>query len=385
MKLRRVGFIGWRGMVGAVLLQRMLAEDDFSIIEQPLFFTTSQVGQPAPRLGCRQPPALLDANDLNALGEMEAIVTCQGGDYTAAVHARLRSRGWDGYWIDAASKLRLASDAVIILDPVNRSLIEQGLADGKKDFIGGNCTVSLMMMALAGLFNADLIDWLSVTTYQAISGGGARQMRELLAQMGHVHQAVSEMLAEPTYSILDLDKSATDALRSAQLPNAEIGFPLAGSLLPWVDREVAHAHGLSREEWKGAVEANKILGREAAPIPIESLCVRIDALRCHSQAFTIKLKQDLPTDEICAILAQGNDWVSVVANDRQQSLSRLTPAAVSGSLNIVVGRLRKLNSLTKFSAEGGYISAFTVGDQLLWGAAEPLRRMLRILHQHDCN
>ncbi len=407
MKLNRVGFVGWRGMVGSVLLQRMRAEDDFALIEQPQFFTTSQVGQPGPDIGRATPP-LAEARDLDRLAKMEVIVTCQGGDYTAAVHADLRRRGWRGYWIDAASTLRMNADASIILDPVNASVIERGLAAGNKDFIGGNCTVSLMMMALNGLFDADLIEWMAVTTYQAISGGGARQMRELLAQMGRVHHATAALLDDPSSSILHIDKTATEALRAPGLPSAEIGYPLAGSLLPWVDRDLAC--GVSREEWKGAAEGNKILGKmfdrevdggsdhnglagggleradlgadpllAGAAIPIESLCIRIGVLRCHSQAFTIKLKEKLPENDLGDLIAGGCDWVKLVANERQASLAQLTPAAVSGTLDIAVGRLRKLALPT---ASGEIISAFTVGDQLLWGAAEPLRRMLRILHRH---
>ena len=382
MKLNRVGFVGWRGMVGSVLLQRMRAEDDFSRISQPQFFTTSQAGQPGPDIG-RETPALIDAHDLNALAEMDAVVSCQGGDYTRAVHPKLRARGWDGYWIDAASALRMTPDASIILDPVNLPLIKRGLAAGQKDFIGGNCTVSLMMMALDGLFNADLIEWMTVMTYQAISGGGARQMRELLEQMGHVNRAAGDLLDDPASSILDIDESVTDAMRASDLPKTEIGVPLAGSLLPWVDADLDS--GISREEWKGSAEANKIIGREERPIPVESICVRVAVLRCHSQAFTIRLKKNLPLEEVGEIIAGGNDWVSLVANDRQQSLSRLTPAAVSGTLDIAVGRLRKLpiNGNSGAADDGMMLCAFTVGDQLLWGAAEPLRRMLRILQQHQ--
>ena len=386
MKLNRVGFVGWRGMVGAVLLGRMVAEDDFALIEQPLFFTTSQAGQPAPAIGGgREAPALVDAYDLDALSQMDVIVTCQGGDYTGAVHSRLRGLGWDGYWIDAASTLRLAPEATIVLDPVNLAVIERGLASGRKDFIGGNCTVSLMMMALDGLFNAGLIEWMTVMTYQAISGGGARQMREFVGQMGVVSGAAGGLLADPDSSVLEIDHATTDALRSPRLPMTEIGAPLASSLLPWVDRDLGG--GVSREEWKGAREANKILGRtddddddDDNLIPIESTCVRVGVLRCHSQAFTIKLKEDLPEDEIGRLLDEGNDWVSLVANEREQTLARLTPAAVTATLDIPVGRLRKLS--LGDGERGAYISAFSVGDQLLWGAAEPLRRMLRILHQH---
>ena len=392
MRLNRVGFVGWRGMVGSVLLQRMMAENDFSLIDQPLFFTTSQAGRPGPEIG-REVPVLVDAYNLDALAEMDVIVTTQGGDYSGAVQPQLRSLGWNGYWIDAASTFRMADDATIVLDPVNLAVIERGLAGGQKNFIGGNCTVSLMMMALDGLLNADLVEWVTVMTYQAVSGGGARQMRELLEQMGSVHQAAEELLADPVSSILQIDKSVIDTLRSEQLPVAEIGLPLAGSLLPWIDREVEP--GMSREEWKGSAETNKILGREADPIPVQSICIRVGTLRCHSQAFTIKLKKELPEDEIGEILEHGNDWVSLVPNERGQSLSRLTPAAVSGTLDIPIGRVRKFlnggrgnggagngGAGNSGRGNGGVVSAFTVGDQLLWGAAEPLRRMLRILEQH---
>lgn len=383
-RLNRVGFVGWRGMVGSVLLQRMLAEDDFSLIDEPVFFTTSQAGQPAPDIGQgakQKASVLVDANDLDTLASMDAIVTCQGGDYTKSIQPKLRSRGWNGYWIDAASALRMADDSTIILDPVNLPVIEQGLQDGRKDFIGGNCTVSLMMMALDGLFKADLVDWISVASYQAISGGGARQMRELIAQMGYVHQSAADLLAAPESSVLDIDKKVTDALGDKQFPTGEIGYPLTGSLLPWIDTDLKN--GVSREEWKGETETNKILGRTGKPIPIESVCVRIGVLRCHSQAFTIKLNKQLPEKEIEKILGNGNQWVSVVPNNREQSLARLTPAAITATLDIAVGRVRNLNLSDAAGADNGsFISVFTVGDQLLWGAAEPLRRMLRILHQH---
>lgn len=372
MKLNRVGFVGWRGMVGSVLLKRMLEENDFSIIEETVFYTTSQIGKPGPEINGESKP-LQDANDIESLKTLDAIVTCQGGDYSADVHTQLRVAGWNGYWIDAASTLRMAEDSIIILDPVNMPVIEQGLRDGKKDFIGGNCTVGLMMMALDGLFNADLVEWMTVATYQAISGGGAKQMRELVAQMGHVHSDALSILSDPSSSILDLDKQVIDSIRSENLPTDEIGFPLAGSLLPWIDKDLDS--GTSREEWKGSVETNKILGRDQSPIPIESTCIRIGTMRCHSQAFTIKMNQDLPLNEIESIIDEANDWVSVVANERNPSLDQLTPAATTGTLSIPVGRIRKLN------IGEGFISAFTVGDQLLWGAAEPLRRMLRILHQ----
>ena len=375
MKLHRVGFVGWRGMVGSVLLQRMIAEDDFALIDQAVFYTTSQAGQPGPDIG-REIQPLQDAYDLDSLGNMNVIITCQGGDYTTETHTKLRQQGWDGYWIDAASTLRMSADSTIILDPVNLAVIEHGLANGQKDFIGGNCTVSLMMMALGGLLNADLVEWISVVTYQAISGGGARQMRELIAQMGVVNQSAHDLLADPTSSILDIDQAVINTIRSPQLPTTAIGVPLAGNLLPWIDQDLPD--GISREEWKGAVETNKILARETQPIPIESICIRVGTLRCHSQAFTIKLNRDLPLDEIEQTLEQGNDWVSLIENNRTASLTQLTPASVSGTLNIPVGRVRKLNLGAR------YISAFTVGDQLLWGAAEPLRRMLRIVEGFDC-
>ncbi len=374
MQLHRVGFVGWRGMVGSVLLERMREEQDFDRIDEPVFYTTSQAGQPGPDIG-RQAAPLADARDLESLRELDAIVTCQGGGYTAAVHRELRRQGWDGYWIDAASTLRMAESSTIILDPVNLPVIEQGLADGHRDFIGGNCTVSLMMMALDGLFSADLIQWMTVMTYQAISGGGARQMRELVEQMGRVSLNAGELLADPDRSILDIDRNVIETMRSAGFPKDEIGYPLAGNLLSWIDQDTGS--GTSREEWKGSVETNKILGRQAdAPIPVESTCIRIGTMRCHSQAFTIKLKEDLPLDEIQEILNLANEWVTLVANERETSLNQLCPAAISGTLDIPVGRLRKLN------LEKGMVSAFTVGDQLLWGAAEPLRRMLRILHQY---
>ncbi|MCK9171857.1 MAG: aspartate-semialdehyde dehydrogenase [Desulfuromonas thiophila] len=361
----KVGFVGWRGMVGSVLMQRMQQENDFAAIE-PVFFSTSQVGGDAP-LGAG---TLKDANDLAALKQLDVVVTCQGGDYTKAVHGPLRQSGWQGYWIDAASTLRMESDAVIILDPVNRQVIDKALAAGGKDFIGGNCTVSLMLMALGGLFRADLVKWVSSMTYQAASGAGAPNMRELLAQMGGLHASVADLLADPASAILEIDRQVTERLRDGSLPQKEFGFPLAGSLLPWIDREVED--GQSREEWKGFVETNKILGTRE-PIPVDGLCVRVGAMRCHSQALTIKLKKDVPLADIEALLAADNDWVKLVPNTKADSLAQLTPAAVSGSLAVPVGRVRKMKMGPKF------VSAFTCGDQLLWGAAEPLRRMVRIL------
>ncbi|MCB1875372.1 MAG: aspartate-semialdehyde dehydrogenase [Chromatiales bacterium] len=367
----RVGFVGWRGMVGSVLMQRMLEEKDFDSIE-PVFFSTSQVGEAGPDIG-RDIPALKDASDLEELRTLDAIVTCQGGDYTAQVFGPLRASGWQGYWIDAASSLRMADDAVIILDPVNRGVIDAALAKGVKNYIGGNCTVSLMLMALGGLFRNGLVEWMTAMTYQAASGAGARNMRELLTQMGEAHAAVKPLLDDPASAILDIDRQVAAALRSEAFPTAEFGVPLAGSLIPWIDKRMDN--GQSREEWKGGAETNKILGRQDRPIPIDGLCVRVGAMRCHSQALTIKLSRDVPMDEIEAMLASANDWVKVIPNERDITVRELTPAKVTGTLSVPVGRLRKLNIGPE------YLTAFTVGDQLLWGAAEPLRRMLRILQE----
>ena len=371
--MKRVGFVGWRGMVGSVLMRRMLDEQDFTRIDEPVFFTTSQAGERGPDIG-KDIPLLQDASDLGQLKSMDTIVSCQGGDYTKSVHAALRTSGWKGYWIDAASTLRMEDDSVIILDPVNRSVIDAALASGCRDFIGGNCTVSLMMMAMGGLFDHDLVEWMSVMTYQAASGGGARHMRELISGMGSLQQSVAELLDDPASAILEIDRLVTERLRSPDYPSEQFGVPLAGSLIPWIDTQLDN--GQSREEWKAGVEANKILGRKQNLIPIDGLCVRIGAMRCHSQALTVKLRRDVPVDEIMQMLAESNDWVSVLSNDRQISMDRLTPAAVTGSLDIPVGRLRKLNMGDE------YLAAFTVGDQLLWGAAEPLRRMLNILREH---
>ena len=365
----RVGLVGWRGMVGSVLMQRMREERDFELID-PVFFTTSQVGGKAPDVG-RDVPALKDANSIEELRAMEVIISCQGGDYTSEIFPRLRAAGWKGYWIDAASTLRMEKDCVIILDPVNLDVIKQALKDGKKDFIGGNCTVSLMLMALGGLFKADLVDWISSMTYQAASGAGAQNMRELLTQMGEAHRSVKSLLDDPASAILDIDREVAGILRDEKFPTSNFGVPLAGSLIPWIDKDLGN--GQSKEEWKGKAETNKILGLDAKPISVDGLCVRIGAMRCHSQAMTIKLKRDVPLDEINAMLAAANDWVKVVPNERDITVRELTPAAVTGTLTVPVGRLRKMDM------GGEYLSAFTVGDQLLWGAAEPLRRMLRIL------
>ena len=358
-------------MVGSVLMQRMAAERDLDHVD-PVFFSTSQAGGAAPVVGGRKVSIpLQDASDLEALAKCDVVVTCQGGDYTNAVHPKLRAAGWKGYWIDAASALRMKDDAVIILDPVNRDVIDAALKAGVKDYIGGNCTVSLMMMALNGLFREGLIEWITSMTYQAASGAGAPNMRELLEQMGAAHGVAAGLLKDPGSAILDIDRAVTDVLRSEALPKANFGAALAGSLIPWIDKDLGN--GQSREEWKGSAETNKILGRAARPIPVEGICVRIGAMRCHSQAMTIKLNRDLPLAEIERLISGGNEWVRFVKNDRDSSIRELSPAAVSGKLDIPVGRVRKL------AMGGEYLSAFTVGDQLLWGAAEPIRRMLRIL------
>lgn len=366
--MKNVGFIGWRGMVGSVLMQRMVEERDFDAI-RPVFFSTSQLGLAAPTFGGTT-GTLQDAFDLEALKALDIIVTCQGGDYTNEIYPKLRESGWQGYWIDAASSLRMKDDAIIILDPVNQDVINDGLNKGIKTFVGGNCTVSLMLMSLGGLFANDLVDWVSVATYQAASGGGARHMRELLNQMGQLHNHVADELATPSSAILDIERKVTHLTRSGDLPVDNFGVPLAGSLIPWIDKQLDN--GQSREEWKGQAETNKILNT-ASVIPVDGLCVRVGALRCHSQAFTIKLKKDVSIPSVEALLAAHNPWAKVVPNDRDITLRELTPAAVTGTLTTPVGRLRKLNMGPEF------LSAFTVGDQLLWGAAEPLRRMLRQL------
>ncbi|MES9876169.1 MAG: aspartate-semialdehyde dehydrogenase [Candidatus Sedimenticola sp. 1PA] len=368
--MKRVGFVGWRGMVGSVLMDRMREEKDFDLIEEPVFFTTSQAGQQGPDIG-KDIPLLKDASDIAELKKMDAIVTCQGGDYTKSVFEELRNSGWNGYWIDAASALRMADHAVIVLDPVNRDVIDAALAAGKKDFIGGNCTVSLMLMGLGGLFQNDLVEWMTAMTYQAASGAGARNMRELINQMGHLRDASANLLDDPSSAILDIDRVVTDDMRGTGYPTENFGVPLAGSLIPWID--VALENGQSKEEWKAVSETNKILGRSGDIIPIDGTCVRIGAMRCHSQALTIKLKKDVPLDEVEQMLGEANEWSKVIPNDRELTMQELSPAKVTGTLSIPVGRLRKMNLGNE------YLNAFTVGDQLLWGAAEPLRRMLRIL------
>lgn len=364
----KAGLVGWRGMVGSILMERMQQEGDFTKIDAT-FFTTSQTGQLGPDIAGDAKP-LLDANDINELAKMDVVLTCQGGDYTKAVYPALRETGWNGYWIDAASALRMADDSIIVLDPVNLDVIKRGLEQGVKTFVGGNCTVSLMLLALGGLFEQDLIEWVSPMTYQAASGAGARNMKELIAQMGEIHNEVADKL-DPASAILEVDKLVSEKIKSDTLPTDQFGVPLAGSLIPWID--VPMPSGQSKEEWKAEVEANKILGSNKQPIPVDGLCVRIGAMRCHSQAMTIKLKKDISVEEVESILASHNQWVKVVPNEREVTSKELTPVNVTGTLSIPVGRIRKL------SMGPEYISAFTVGDQLLWGAAEPLRRMLRII------
>jgi aspartate-semialdehyde dehydrogenase len=373
----RVGIVGWRGMVGSVLVQRMREERDFDHFE-PVFFSTSQAGGNGPEIGSKAGKyagPVQDARDIAALKALPVIISCQGGDYTNEIYPQLRKQGWKGYWIDAASALRMQDDAVIILDPVNMSLIKKSIDKDMKNFIGGNCTVSLMLMGMAGLFQRDEIEWLTSMTYQAASGAGAANMRELVAQMAQVGAAAQPLLDDPASAILDIDRAVTDSIRSRSLPQENFGYPLAASLLPWIDKDMGN--GQSREEWKAQAETNKILGRNGKngsnAIPIDGVCVRVGAMRCHSQALTIKLRRALPLDEVEDMLAGAHDWVKVVPNQREASLAELTPAAVTGKLSVPVGRLRKL------PMGDDYLTAFTVGDQLLWGAAEPLRRMVRIL------
>jgi aspartate-semialdehyde dehydrogenase len=365
--MARVAFIGWRGMVGSVLMDRMIAEKDFRGFE-PVFFTTSQVGQKGPKIGVSI-PLLKDAYDLKELKTADVIVTCQGSDHTKEVYPKLRKGGWKGYWIDASSALRMRDDSIIILDPVNRDVIDKGLKKGIKNYIGGNCTVSLMLMAIGGLFREGLVEWLSSMTYQAASGAGANNMRELVEQMAYIGKASKKLLDKPATAALELDKLVLNALHDKTFPKKVFGFPLAASVLPWID--AAMENGQSREEWKGIVETNKILGTKKT-IPVDGICVRVGAMRCHSQGLTLKLKKDTPLDEIIDIIGSANDWVRVVPNIKEETLKRLTPAAVTGKLEVPVGRIRKMNIGQK------YLTCYTVGDQLLWGAAEPIRRMLRI-------
>ncbi|HEX6529768.1 MAG TPA: aspartate-semialdehyde dehydrogenase [Burkholderiales bacterium] len=370
----RVGIVGWRGMVGSVLVQRMREERDFDHVE-PVFFSTSQIGGKGPDTGAKAGKSVepvKDAKDIAELKKLPVIISCQGGDYTNEIYPKLRASGWKGYWIDAASALRMKDDALIILDPLNLDLIKSSVSQGIKDYIGGNCTVSLMLMGMAGLFQRDEVEWMTSMTYQAASGQGAAAMRDLVAQMGTIGDRAEAMLDDPASAILELDRTVADTMRSPAFPKKEIGYPLAGSLLPWIDKDLGN--GQSREEWKAQAEANKILGRSNGNvIPMDGICVRIGAMRCHSQAMTIKLRRPVPLDEVEGMLAEAHDWVKVVPNRRDESLAELTPAAVTGKLTVPVGRLRKL------PMGDDYLAAFSVGDQLLWGAAEPLRRMVRIL------
>jgi len=367
----KVGIIGWRGMVGSVLMERMLAERDLDGLDVH-FFSTSNAGGEGPDVGGGK-TTLIDATDTRALAGMDVAITCQGGGYTSEIYPLLRKNGWQGYWIDAASTLRLDEDARIILDPVNRDVIDEALASGVKTYVGGNCTVSLMLMALGGLFRANLVEWLSSMTYQAASGAGANNMRELVEQMVVISDACRELVADPATSALELDRRVTATLRDDGFPVANFGVPLAASALPWIDRAVEA--GQTREEWKGIVEANRILGR-SDPIPVDGICVRVGSMRCHAQAFTVKLTKDVPLGEIEQIIAGGNDWVRIVENTKEATLAQLTPAAISGKLEVPVGRIRKM------LIGDDYLTAYSVGDQLLWGAAEPLRRMLVILREH---
>lgn len=375
--MKLVGLVGWRGMVGSVLVQRMQEEGDFAHIE-PVFFSTSNAGGKAPAMA-KNETTLKDANNIDELKKCDIIITCQGGDYTTEIFPKLRAAGWNGYWIDAASTLRMKDDAIIILDPVNLNVIKDALRRGVKNYIGGNCTVSCMLMGLGGLFEKDLVEWMSSMTYQAASGGGAQHMRELLTQFGSINAEVKALLDDPASAILEIDRKVLAKQHALTADETkQFGVPLGGNLIPWIDKDLGN--GVSREEWKAGAETNKILGRGEAfgktaktAIPVDGLCVRIGAMRCHSQALTIKLKKDVPLDEIEGIIADNNQWVKVVPNNREASMKDLTPAAVTGSLTIPVGRLRKMQM------GGDYLSAFTVGDQLLWGAAEPLRRMLRIV------
>ena len=372
--MKKVGLVGWRGMVGSVLMQRMQDEGDFAHIE-PVFFSTSAVGKDGPVINGKSAGTLLDAASINELKKMDIVVTCQGGEWTNDIFPKLRAAGWNGFWVDAASALRMRDDAIIVLDPVNMPVIKDALTNGTKNYIGGNCTVSLMLMALDGLFKANLVEWISAMTYQAASGAGAANMRELLTQMGEAHRIAKSMLDDPASAILDIDREVAGILRDDAFPTENFGVPLAGSLIAWIDKDLGN--GMSKEEWKGGAEGNKILGRTGGksgnPIPIDGLCVRIGAMRCHSQALTIKLTRDVPLNEIEDMLAKANPWAKVIPNQREATLKKLSPAAVTGHLVTPVGRLRKMVMGPQ------YLSAFTVGDQLLWGAAEPLRRMLRIL------
>ena len=367
--MMHVGFVGWRGMVGSVLMQRMQEENDFKEFKST-FFSTSQTGSSAPAFA-ESDSALKDAHNVPDLLAMDIILSCQGGGYTSDIYPKLRTAGWQGHWIDAASSLRMEEDAVIVLDPVNGDLIQDAFKKGNKNWIGGNCTVSLMLLALDGLFKKDLIEWVSSMTYQAASGAGAQNMRELISQMGTIYDHAKNLVEDRNSSILDIDKNVSSTIKSKDFPVDNFGVPLAGSLIPWIDKDLNN--GQSKEEWKGSAETNKSLGRSDHPIVIEGLCVRVGAMRCHSQALTIKLKKNISLEEINQTISSANAWVKLIPNEREISMNELSPASVSGKLSIPIGRIRKLNMGPE------YISAFTVGDQLLWGAAEPLRRILRIL------
>ena len=373
--MKKVGFVGWRGMVGSVLMERMIAEKDFNGAYSAQFFTTSQVGLPAPNVGI-DTPDLLSAFEVKELSNMDIIVSCQGGDYTTGNYTKLRENGWRGYWIDAASTLRMADSSVIVLDPVNRKVIDAALASGKKDFVGGNCTVSLMLMAIGGLFEQGLVEWVSSMTYQAASGAGAKNMRELLAQMQYLGSVANPYLKTPSSAILDLDRAISQAIRDEENPIENFNAPLAGALIPWIDKPYDEFAGQSKEEWKGFVETNKILGKTDNKIPVDGTCVRIGAMRCHSQGLTIKLNKNVPLNDIESIISSHNDWVKFIPNVKDLTLKELTPAAVTGTLSVPVGRVRKMRM------GDDYLNAFTVGDQLLWGAAEPLRRMLKIVLEY---
>ncbi len=371
--MKKLGLIGWRGMVGSVLMERMEKENDFAGIHTT-FFSTSNAGGDAPVVAGSYESVLVDAFDIEALAAQDIIISCQGGDYTSSVFNKLREAGWQGYWIDAASTLRMDEDAMIILDPVNREIIDQSLERGIKNFIGGNCTVRLMLMALGSLFKEGLVEWATSMTYQSASGAGAQNMKELLEQMGAIHSLVNSDLYNPAKSILEIDQMITDSFATDQYPKNRFGVPLAGSLIPWIDTELEN--GQSREEWKAMAESNKLLQLERS-VPIDGTCVRVGAMRCHSQGLTVKLTKDVPLDDIEAMIKESNRWVKVVPNHRDITMQELTPAATSGTMRIPVGRLRKMNLGPE------YLNAFTVGDQLLWGAAEPLRRMLNILLERE--
>ena len=373
MNLKRVGIVGWRGLVGSVLINRMIEEKDFENIVDTIFFSTSQVGEDAPDIG-KGSSKLQDAKNIAELKKMDVILTCQGSDYTKEIFKKLKSSGWGGYWIDAASYLRMENSSTIILDPINKNIILDALKDGKKEFIGGNCTISCMLMGIGGLFKENLIEWATSMTYQAASGGGAQHMIELLTQMGRLNNSVKNLLEDPSSRILEIDKLVQSEMSTKTFPTNSFEAPLAGSLIPWID--VKLDNGQSREEWKAFAETNKILGNEDKPIPIDGTCVRIGSMRSHSAALTIKLRKNISINEIENIIEETSEWTQVVKNEKISTIKELSPASVSGTLKVPVGRIRKLN------IGQHYLNVFTIGDQLLWGAAEPLRRMLKIVLHH---